>query len=342
MIMDFFSREQILKFYGIQTSMRIKVDKHQKECLPNVFHIGPTRCGTTLFYNSIRSTSANSFVTQIKELHFLGSFDRRTRGPLENLIKYSGIDFDYLEKNPKAVIHTKDVTSFSDYIELFINSSKYKYRFDISPSYHFYRKIVSRNIKQNFPQAIIIFTPRDPIVRSLSNYYLLYERNKLTLFDIITNESRMLQKGWEFFWAIRGQSIYYPTIKEFSSFKNFIFFPFELLSKNSDEKNLLEDKFQFKFSDEKINSYNPKYVELIDKCDICVFDDDKDFNLVLDRLKYKGKISDPFHAKEIFSKCSEATIFRVSSLFRDDIKKLNHVMDIGSIWKTKQVLDQLT
>lgn len=321
-----------LVFTGDHTVIYVNCNYDEYSRLPNVFFIGPSRTSTTFLYDQFKENN-NIFVPPIKELHFLSLFDFRCRGPYERGIHHSGVNFEHLAKNPNITIHTRIISSFSDYIELFYASREEKYRIDISPSYCFYSDRVSKNIEKNFKNALIYFTPRDPILRMLSNYSCVFPRHPKTLFTVISEENILLEKSWEFFWSIKKQSIYSNTIKNFhEKGLNIKIIPYEKMF----TENPLPDLCFFDFRNKKhVNMSSQSYcVELLDMNDIVICKKDSVYD-ILEKLNIKSRVSDPFPISQFYEEASTSLIEKLAALFKDDlINILKYIPNIDNIWKT--------
>lgn len=321
-----------LIFQGHHSTISVNCNHDDLEKLPNVFFIGPSRTSTTFLYEHLRKKE-NIYVPQIKELHFLSLFDFRCRGPWERSIHHSGINFEELAKKPDSTIHTRIVSSFSDYIELFEGAEQKQFRIDISPSYHFYSERVSNNIEKNFKNALVYFTPRDPILRMLSNYSCLFPRCPKTLFSAINDEDSVLKKSWEFFWALKGQSQYAATVSNFKNKDlNFYIIPYE--------KIFTEDPFHeigffdFRKNDQYVNrSSVASCIELLDDADLIISFEHEKTKKMLANLNITSKISDPFPISQIYSCGSKKLIGRLAGLFYEDVMLVaKEVQCIDKLW----------
>ena len=198
-----------IKFIGSRSAITSILTEVEQASLPNLFYIGPARSGSTTFH-SICSTSKNIYAPRLKETNFLTCWDRRFKGPAETAIFHSGINFSSLAEG--NIQHCAVTSSLSDYLELYNGSDMYRWRVDISPSYSYYCDLFLQNLSQ-FVDTTVIFNPRDPVSRLLSNYKSVSERKgPETVLETYNYEEVRLARGWEFYWAIRTQSLYSGVI----------------------------------------------------------------------------------------------------------------------------------
>jgi hypothetical protein len=75
----------------------------------------------------------------------------------------------------------------------------------------------AQNIHKHNPDAKIIILLREPVSRSYSNYqHLVRDGREYAAFEeALADESDRLQKGWEWFWGLKRNSLYFDTVKEY-------------------------------------------------------------------------------------------------------------------------------
>jgi len=86
---------------------------------------------------------------------------------------------------------------------------------EICPSYSLAG--AAANIYQHNPDAKIIILLREPVSRSYSNYqHLVRDGREYSGFEeALADEANRLDKGWEWFWGLKQNSLYFETVKEY-------------------------------------------------------------------------------------------------------------------------------
>ena len=200
-----------ITLYGRHSTSNAFISARASRSLPNLFYIGPARSGSTTFFNYCRMTE-DIFVPNLKETNFLSCFDTRFSGPGEVKIFHSGIDFSNLYTGVQQ--HCAITTSISDYIALFDKYNNERWVADISPSYSFYFERFMRNIHSIASDPSIIFLPRDPVDRAISNYKSLhFRKTPETIIETYSYEFSRSKRGWEFYWSISRQGQYSHIIR---------------------------------------------------------------------------------------------------------------------------------
>lgn len=200
-----------ITLHGRDTILSSTVGWQTAKSLPNLFYIGPARSGSTSFFSYCRNTS-DIFTPGLKETNFLTCFDMRFSGPGDKQIFHSGINFANLDQGGEQ--HCAITTSLSDYLALYTMHQKEKWVVDISPSYSFYFDRFARNVGALTDVPSVIFLPRDPVDRAISNYKSLFGRKPPeTILETYGFEQNRLARGWEFYWSICGQGQYSRVVQ---------------------------------------------------------------------------------------------------------------------------------
>jgi len=86
---------------------------------------------------------------------------------------------------------------------------------EICPSYSL--SGAAANIYEHNPAAKIIIILREPVSRSYSNYQHLVRdgREHFSFEDALAAESQRLEQGWEWFWGLKSNSLYFDFVKEY-------------------------------------------------------------------------------------------------------------------------------
>lgn len=197
--------------YGRNTAVKSTINRQAAKSLPNLFYIGPARSGSTSFFSYCRNTS-DIFTPMLKETNFLACFDMRFSGPADKQIFHSGINFAHLDDGGEQ--HCAITTSLSDYLALYSAHQNQRWIADISPSYSFYFESFARNVFALSDSPSVIFLPRDPVDRAISNYKSLFGRKAPeSILETYTFEQNRLARGWEFYWSICGQGQYSRVVQ---------------------------------------------------------------------------------------------------------------------------------
>ena len=163
------------------------------------FCVGVAKAGTTTLHDLL-SLQDNISLPHRKETNYF-SFGIQGRpaftGPLDN-----------------SSVNEPTVTSFEEYISEFENKPECLYG-EICPSY--YLDGAAANIYAHNADAKIIILLREPVDRTYSNYqHLVRDGREHTSFeDALADESNRLALGWEWFWGLKRNSLYYKFVKEY-------------------------------------------------------------------------------------------------------------------------------
>ena len=86
---------------------------------------------------------------------------------------------------------------------------------EICPSYML--EGAAENLYKHNPQAKIIILLREPVGRALSNYQHLVRdgREQLDFEHALDAEAGRLDKGWEWFWGIKKNSMYFDAVNSY-------------------------------------------------------------------------------------------------------------------------------
>ena len=111
-------------------------------------------------------------------------------------------------------VNRTTVTSFEEYIEDFDVKQDCLIG-EICPSYSLDGAAV--NIHAHNPDAKIIILLREPVARAYSNYQHLVRdgREQASFEDALAAESDRLARGWEWFWGLKRNSLYYNFVKKY-------------------------------------------------------------------------------------------------------------------------------
>ncbi|MCC5778461.1 sulfotransferase [Nitratireductor sp. B36] len=200
-----------IKLAGTYSEIHANIERGKLRKLPNLFYIGPSRSGSTSFFGYC-DKSKDIFTPGLKETNFLTCFDRRFVGPGEQSIFHSGINFPAFSRGEKQ--HCSITSSISDYIALYDDRKSEKWAVDISPSYSFYFDLFLKNVENICADPAIVFLPRDPVSRALSNYKSVFGRKgPETILETYSYEINRLKRGWEFYWSISGQGQYSEIVR---------------------------------------------------------------------------------------------------------------------------------
>jgi len=163
------------------------------------FCVGVAKAGTTTLHDLL-SLQQNISLPSRKETNYF-SFGINGKpaftGPLDN-----------------ASVNEPTLTSFEDYINDF-DPSPGSLIGEICPSYSLAG--AASNIYEHNPNAKILILLREPVSRSYSNYqHLVRDGREYGSFeDALAAEEDRLEKGWEWVWGLKANSLYFSLVKEY-------------------------------------------------------------------------------------------------------------------------------
>lgn len=163
------------------------------------FCVGVAKAGTTTLHDLL-SLQKNISLPQRKETNYFsfGILGKPTfSGPLDN-----------------SSVNEPTVTSLEDYINDFDNQAGSLVG-EICPSYVL--DGAAANIYKHNPTAKIIILLREPVSRTNSNYQHLVRdgREHASLEDALAAEEDRLAEGWEWFWGLKRNSMYFDFVNNY-------------------------------------------------------------------------------------------------------------------------------
>ena len=163
------------------------------------FCIGVAKAGTTTLHDLL-SLQEEVRLPGRKETNFF-SFGHLGKpsftGPLDN-----------------SSVNEPTITSFEEYVNDFDNETGSLIG-EICPSYVL--DGTAANIFKHNPKAKIIILLREPVGRAYSNYQHLVRdgRERGSFEEALAAEDERLGQGWEWFWGLKRNSLYYKVVKEY-------------------------------------------------------------------------------------------------------------------------------
>jgi len=163
------------------------------------FCIGVAKAGTTTLHDLL-SLQAGIALPARKETNYF-SFGLLGKpaftGPLDN-----------------ASVNEPTITSMDEYISDF-GLTQGALLGEICPSYVL--DGAADNIYAHNPDAKIIILLREPVGRAYSNYqHLVRDGREYSSFeDALCEEAQRLEKGWEWFWGLKQNSLYFDFVKKY-------------------------------------------------------------------------------------------------------------------------------
>lgn len=163
------------------------------------FCVGVAKAGTTTLHDVLSLQNTVSLPRKKETNYFsFGIFGKPAfKGPLDN-----------------SSVNEPTVTSLEEYKNDF-DLKPNSLLGEICPSYSL--PGVASKIHEHNPAAKIIILLREPISRSYSNYQHLVRdgREHASFEDALAAESDRLEKGWEWFWGLKSNSLYVNFVKEY-------------------------------------------------------------------------------------------------------------------------------
>ena len=111
-------------------------------------------------------------------------------------------------------VNEPTITSFEEYVNDFKRKPD-SLTGEICPSYAL--RGSAANIHKHNPDAKIIFLLREPVSRAFSNYQhnVRDGREQLSFEEALSAEDDRLEQGWEWFWGLKRNSLYFDSVKEY-------------------------------------------------------------------------------------------------------------------------------
>jgi len=111
-------------------------------------------------------------------------------------------------------VNESTITSLDEYIDDF-GRTPGCLTGEVCPSYSLPGAAAS--IHAHNPRARIVILLREPVSRAFSNYQHLVRdgREHLTFEEALAAEEDRLGRGWEWFWGLRRNSLYFDSVKEY-------------------------------------------------------------------------------------------------------------------------------
>lgn len=163
------------------------------------FCVGVAKAGTTTLHDLL-SLQDNISLPRKKETNYFSfgiSGKPEFTGPLDN-----------------SSVNEPTVTSFDEYVGDFEPKQGCVYG-EVCPSYSL--DGVAANIYKHNSNAKIVILLREPVGRTFSNYQHLVRdgREHASFEDALAAEADRLDQGWEWFWGLKRNSLYYDFVKEY-------------------------------------------------------------------------------------------------------------------------------
>jgi len=163
------------------------------------FCVGVAKAGTTTLHELL-SLQKNVSLPKRKETNYFSfgiSGKPAFTGPLDN-----------------SSVNEPTVTSLKEYINDF-ELEPGSLIGEVCPSYSL--DGAAANISKHNPDAKIIILLREPVSRCFSNYQHLARdgREHSSFEDALAAEDERLAEGWEWFWGLKRNSLYFKFVKEY-------------------------------------------------------------------------------------------------------------------------------
>jgi len=193
------------------------------------FCVGVAKAGTTTLHDLLTLQGRISLPKRKETNYFSFGLSGKPAftGPLDN-----------------SSVNERTITSLEEYIDDFEHEPGCLIG-EVCPSYAL--DGVATNIYQHNPDAKIIVLLREPVARAYSNYqHLVRDGREYASFEqALACEADRLSQGWEWFWGLKSNSLYYDFVKQYvDTFgrENVRIFLFEEFVKNQEQhiKDILE------------------------------------------------------------------------------------------------------
>lgn len=164
------------------------------------FCVGVAKAGTTTLHDLLSIQNGLSLPKRKETNYFSFGISGTTpafTGPLDN-----------------SSVNEPTVTSFEEYVNDF-DHEQAQLVGEVCPSYSL--DGVANNIYEHNPSAKIIILLREPVGRAYSNYqHLVRDGREYGSFEeALAAETDRLAKGWEWFWGLKQNSLYFDFVKEY-------------------------------------------------------------------------------------------------------------------------------
>lgn len=173
--------------------------ENQHDFKVDFFCVGTAKAGTTSLHDLLDLQPEICLPNRKETNYFSFGVSGRPsfRGPLD-----------------QTSINEPTITSFDEYREDFDQTSGCLFG-EVCPSYAL--PGVARRLHEHNPNAKIIILLRDPVSRTYSNYQHLVRdgREPLSFEEALAAEEHRLVEGWEWFWALKRNSLYADLVKEY-------------------------------------------------------------------------------------------------------------------------------
>lgn len=163
------------------------------------FCVGVAKAGTTTLHDLLSLQDTISLPKR-KETNFFSfgiSGKPAFTGPLDN-----------------SSVNEPTITSFEEYVGDF-DYEQGNLIGEICPSYVL--EGAAANIYEHNPKAKIIILLREPVARAYSNYQHIVRdgREQASFEEALTDEANRLAQGWEWFWGLKRNSLYFDLVKTY-------------------------------------------------------------------------------------------------------------------------------
>jgi hypothetical protein len=113
-------------------------------------------------------------------------------------------------------VNDPTITSLEEYVGDFAAEPGLVFG-EVCPSYSL--PGAAANIYEHNPEAKIIILLREPVSRSYSNYqHLVRDGREYSSFEeALASESDRLEQGWEWFWGLKQNSLYFNLVSEYQT-----------------------------------------------------------------------------------------------------------------------------
>jgi len=163
------------------------------------FCVGVAKAGTTTLHELLSLQNKVSLPKRKETNYFSFGISGKPAftGPLDN-----------------SSVNEPTVTSIEEYINDF-ELEPGSLVGEVCPSYAL--DGAAANIKKHNPDAKIIILLREPVSRCFSNYQHLARdgREHSNFEDALAAEDERLAEGWEWFWGLKRNSLYFKFVKEY-------------------------------------------------------------------------------------------------------------------------------
>lgn len=164
------------------------------------FIVGAARSGTTSLYHYLNQ-HPNIYLPNVKECNYFSSVDSKD-------------PFTYKEPKSDQHYHMKIINSYDVYKGLYGTANDQQLKGEISPSY-LWDKDAANKIHEHNPNAKILITLRDPILRAFSHYMMHFN----TGYEKEPDFESAIKSEKEIIWG--GGNLYLEISKYFKQVKRY-------------------------------------------------------------------------------------------------------------------------